>query len=79
VRLGDLSIVPCHRLSYDELLLGKFIIEDNKIIDVVGYNPELFLYIRTFNPQLNHLKCDTCAYQNLCIKGCLGMEYEKFR
>ena len=24
VRLGDLSIVPCHRLSYDKLIYGKF-------------------------------------------------------
>lgn len=79
VRLGDLTIVPCHRLAYDELILGKFVIENNKIVDVIGYNPELFLYIRTYNPQLNHLKCDTCSYQNLCIKGCLGMEYEQFR
>lgn len=78
IRLGDLSIVPCHRLSYDNLLLGQFSInENNKIDSIQAKNSDLFLYLKTLNPRVNMLKCERCKYNYLCIKGCLGAQYEQ--
>ncbi|MDD7592117.1 MAG: hypothetical protein PUJ92_03895 [Bacilli bacterium] len=34
IRTGDLSIVPCHRTSYQKFIYGKYKVEDNKIIGI---------------------------------------------
>ena len=39
VRLGDLAICPCHRTSYNKYLYGKYVIENEEIIDIEAYNP----------------------------------------
>lgn len=76
LRLGDLAIVPCHRLSYNNLILGYFLVKDNRIYDIQAKNSELFLYLETLTPKMNHLKCDNCKYNSVCLKGCLGAQYE---
>ena len=38
VRLGDLAIIPCHRLSYDKLIYGKYKVSDNKIVGIEALN-----------------------------------------
>lgn len=78
VRLGDLALPLCHRLSYDNLIAGNFVVENNKITGIKSNRPETFIYIKTMNPIYNHLKCDRCRYKNLCMKGCLGAQYESF-
>ena len=77
VRLGDLSIVPCHRLSYPQFIYGKFNTdENNKITHITSNN--VYMPIRTYFG--NHRNCtpicDTCLYKQFCIKGCLGAQYE---
>lgn len=75
IRVGDLSIPICHRLGYDELLLGKFNVEDNKITTFEVYKPEL-LIMKT------HLKrnclphCESCKYIGCCTGFCMGNSYE---
>lgn len=77
IRLGDLSIVPCHRLSYKHLVLGKFVIDDNgDIVDIEAKNPEFAFRVWTCNPKTSMTKCDSCIYKHLCTKGCLGSQYE---
>jgi len=34
VRAGDLSIIPCHRTSYQKFIYGKYKTENNKIIGI---------------------------------------------
>lgn len=78
VSLGDLSLLPCHRLAYPELRGGTFEIKENKI---TGFSPSpyynsflnIFLYNNDFKP-----KCVTCDYKMFCMKGCAGAQYEKF-
>ena len=41
VRMGDLAIVPCHRTSYDQFLLGYFNVENEKIVGVTAKNIQL--------------------------------------
>ena len=38
VRLGDLAIVPCHRTSYEQFIIGHFVIENDKIVGVKANN-----------------------------------------
>lgn len=76
IRLGDLTIAPCHRTSYDKFLYGKFIIKGNKIVDIEENNLYLAERILYFNNIFSSPKCDTCEYNSFCLKGCAGSQYE---
>ena len=76
IRLGDLSIVPCHRLMYKENIYGKFITDNNEIVGISSKNTEMAIKILSMNPTVSHLKCSHCKYKYLCSKGCLGSQYE---
>ena len=41
VRMGDLAIVPCHRTSYEELILGHYEVKDDKIIGIKAKNIQM--------------------------------------
>lgn len=78
INAGDLSLLPCHRLAYPELRGGNFVIENNEITGIKAssyYNA--YLNLLFFN---NDYKpgCATCDYQQFCIKGCVGSQYEVF-
>ena len=75
IRLGDLSIVPCHRLSYNDLLLGKFKIENNKITGLEAINPVMAV-IKTRMKQSNLPHCANCDFIGVCTGFCLGNSYE---
>jgi radical SAM protein with 4Fe4S-binding SPASM domain len=75
VRLGDLSIIPCHRTSYQPYIGAKFKVKNNKIIGIESNNPEAMIGITTFNG--NSLPfCETCPIKYICSKGCLGSQFE---
>ena len=75
VRLGDLAIAPCHRLSYDKLLYGKFNVKDDKITGITANNIQLANKIYLSSTKHVH-KCDGCLHKDICIRGCLGSQYE---
>lgn len=77
-RVGDLSIVPCHRTCYPNMLYGKFITnaEKTEIIGVQGDKVTLAHKIQTCNPNRSYLRCTDCPIKIFCIKGCLGSQYE---
>lgn len=76
IRLGDLSIAPCHRLMYKDNMYGKFIVDNEKIVGISSNNTEMAIKILSMNPSVSHLKCSHCKYRYLCMKGCLGSQYE---
>lgn len=76
VRLGDLSIAPCHRTAYPEFLYGKFIVKDDEIVDIEANNPVIATKILLSNQRKVHHGCDTCWNVNNCIRGCFGAQYE---
>lgn len=76
IRLGDLAICPCHRTSYNKYLYGKFVVEDNKIIDIESNNPQMACKIILTNFNLGSFGCDTCVFNEYCLKGCFGAQYE---
>lgn len=75
IRLGDLSICPCHRLAYPKLIYGKYLIKNNSIIGIETNNISGVIthYITGCG---SYLKCDSCAFSELCIKGCHGAQFE---
>lgn len=77
VRLGDLAICPCHRTSYNKYLYGKFVVENNKIVDIEANNPQMASKIILTNFNLGSFGCDTCTFNEFCLKGCLGAQYEE--
>lgn len=78
VRLGDMAFPLCHRLGYEELLTGKFCIENGEITHFEPKTPEL-LILKT------HLKsdclphCEACAFVDICGQFCFGNAYEEYR
>ncbi len=76
VRLGDLAICPCHRTAYNKYLYGKFVVEDERIVDIEGNNPQIATRILMTNNEYSSLGCDTCIYRKFCLKGCYGSQYE---
>lgn len=75
VRAGDLMIVPCHRTSYKSFNGGQFVVENDKIVDIVGYNSPLYILIKSFDSNTQPV-CETCYIKHLCTKGCLGAQFE---
>ncbi len=75
LRLGDLTIVPCHRLAYDFMETAKFVVDNNKIVDIEGKNIELGMSIATINHDSMPF-CETCIIKDLCNGGCLGSQFE---
>lgn len=76
IRLGDLAICPCHRTSYNKYIYGYFVIENDKIVDIKANNPQMAIKILMNNINIAHFGCDTCVFNNYCLKGCLGSQYE---
>lgn len=76
IRLGDLAIVPCHRTSYPNFILGHYKIKDNKIDGIECQNLPLTSasYVSSF--KLKPI-CNTCALNNVCLRYCVGANYEQ--
>lgn len=76
VRLGDLAIPPCHRTAYDELLYGRFRVEDGKITGIEEHNPQIASRILLQDSILCSPGCDCCPYNFFCLRGCYGSQRE---
>lgn len=76
VRLGDLALVPCHRMAYDNFLYGKYEVEDGKITGLTAINPQMTVKVLLTNPKNSIHGCDNCAYNKICMKGCFGAQFE---
>ena len=74
----NLSIVPCHRMAYPMWSGGHFEIQDNKIIDLIANeNINGYLNLTTLNDK-NKPGCINCLYKNICMRGCIGSQFETF-
>jgi radical SAM protein with 4Fe4S-binding SPASM domain len=75
VRLGDLTIVPCHRTSYKNYESGKFIVEKDKIVDLEPINGRIHLAITCSSVRAN-VVCSHCPINAICAGFCLGANLE---
>jgi radical SAM protein with 4Fe4S-binding SPASM domain len=76
VTLNNLNIVPCHRTTYSQFRIGRFVQDENgNITGVEGKNVGLGLTIHGF--KANTLpRCAGCKYVKACSYGCLGSQFE---
>ena len=76
VRVADMKIFPCHRLMYPHLETGAFVYnEEKQDLEFQGKHPELNIVISLMNGRAAP-RCVECEINEICIKGCLGSQYE---
>lgn len=75
VNMADLSLVPCHRLTYHQFRGGNFIVENDKIVGLQAKNATGFLNIIML-PGDALPKCANCIYTTICHRGCFGAQFE---
>jgi len=75
LRVGDLAIFPCHRLSYPIFKLGHFITQENRISGLEIDNVEMLIVKHTFEGRTMPI-CESCLIKDLCSLGCLGSQFE---
>ena len=75
VRMGDLSLIPCHRTSYDGFEYAKFKVMNDKIIGIESKNVEFLTTGLAFNAIAQPM-CESCLIKHSCSHGCLGSQYE---
>lgn len=77
INLVDFSMVPCHRTSYP-LFTGCYFIKNNngKIIDFKPHNVSGYYTIKTAHAYRMPV-CSICDYNPVCVKGCLGAQFEE--
>ena len=76
IRCGDLAVVPCHRLSYEDYIAGFLNIdEDGKLIDVDSRNVEFYIAELCWNKETGP-QCGQCIFNKFCNGPCLGSNKE---
>jgi len=75
VRLGDLTVWPCHRTMYPELKLAEMEVHKNEIVKPKVVNFPLYLATK-FATLRNFPYCATCIMKRFCPGGCYGAQYE---
>ena len=73
IRLSDMKMFPCHRLFYPELEIGNF----DEDFNFHTKNAELGLAVYSQNND-NWPVCSNCPISPLCMKGCMGAQFEKY-
>ena len=73
----NLSLVLCHRLTYKHLTAAYFVVdkEGKEIIDLVPQNPTIYTAVKS-SKAMWYPKCCACPIKNLCLKGCMGANFE---
>lgn len=77
IRVSDMAIVPCHRMTYHQFLGGWFIpnAEKTKIVDIKAHNVGQLIDIKSHHVTLAP-ECCICWNNSNCLHGCLGAQYE---
>lgn len=75
IRLGDLALVPCHRTSYKDFIMGHFIVENDEIIGYHCENMEIDQAINSWG-RITGPKCKECFNRYYCSGVCFGSNYE---
>lgn len=80
IRVSDLALCLCHRLSYENLLLGYFNEKDNKLLDIqMKDNSVPLLIVKAHYKQSCMPCCEQCPIQPICIGYCCGNSYENYK
>lgn len=75
IRMSDMTLVPCHRTSYDGLNAGILNLDSTGKFSVNIENPMNWIFSHVFEPK-NTSKCQYCEINKLCNYPCLGVNFE---
>lgn len=75
LRVGDLALVPCHRQSYKQFVIGWLRVEDGEIVGVKAHNTEILVAEMSCTFR-NFPYCEACHIKHICSGGCLGSQFE---
>lgn len=75
LRLGDLALVPCHRQSYKQFIIGWLQTENGEIEGVKAHNSEILIAEMSCTHR-NFPYCEACYIKHICSGGCLGAQFE---
>lgn len=73
----NMSLVICHRTTYEHLTACYFIPNEERtqIVDIKPQNPSAFIAARTLKQYALPI-CGDCFLKEICMKGCLGAQFE---
>jgi radical SAM protein with 4Fe4S-binding SPASM domain len=71
LRLGDMAIVPCHRLMNDKFVSYWY----NDDFSVKPGNVDFYILSKTMKAK-NQPLCEACVLRHICIYGCMGSQFE---
>jgi len=77
IRLADMGMGPCHRLSYDQFIMAE--LEEKEGSSDLGlkvHRPELLIGHVAFDNDYQPM-CEKCVINKLCTGQCLGAMYEE--
>ena len=76
IRVADLALCLCHRLSYPHLILGHF---NNQNEIIMNQNTVPLLLTKTSAHKYCLPYCETCIFEPICPGYCLGNSYENYQ
>jgi len=76
IQCNNLTLVPCHRLTYPFFQGGKFIVENDHIVGVEALEGLDGYFNLTLKNNILSPVCCFCIYKNVCLKGCCGAQFE---
>ena len=75
INLSNLTLPPCHRLTYRQFRGGQFIPNENNSFDLIANN--VLSYINIVGAPNDALpQCVDCVFSRVCTKGCFGAQFE---
>lgn len=77
IRAADLKMGLCHRTFYEDLELGQYNIENDKIIDFTPFNVSLLIGEQYVKKSCLPI-CEHCAFVGICTGFCFGASYEEY-
>lgn len=80
IRVADLSLCLCHRLSYQNLILGYFNEINNELTTIqMTENSVPLLLVKAHYKHSCMPYCEKCPIQPICTGYCCGNSYENYK
>ena len=76
IDINKLNILLCHKINYEDFIIGTYLIENNQITSCIAKTPSLAI-IKAHLKRSCTPHCEYCNYLNICEGFCYGLSYEK--
>lgn len=79
VRISDLAVILCHRLAYDNLILGYLEKTSNSLELTMNENKVPLALVKAHYKKTCMPCCEKCQFEPICTGYCLGNAYENHK